>query len=455
MSFISTKNLLIFAGLFFYTDLIFGQTPPEFRIAVDPGHGGFSTEKRDDKWDQVTKSYLEYYGSGMNYGPYEEHAVMMKLGRKLHERLKLTETDEGWAQFTAILKKFSDSENPPRIILHSFLTREDSWDQRFKKTDPDINDPYRLFDFPDRANKNRMKPGRMSIINSLKVNLAVSLHMTPAGRGHPGGMAAVLSPGYDTFDLIRRIHLDEKPVSAITESPWFTKSLWIISDEGWSQYESARADTWVYFRGYRTVKDGSYFWKARNRGLRHNMVTWTYSDPPGWETLAKMKKPGPYSVDYRKFKADGKFWDRERSEAEKWRREGGLAGFGGDNHYASDELLRFLQYRMRSLHSADKKKYDAPGPVQPPYISAYALPEYINAISAYIEVGFLNRDTDRMYMTRDSSEMADALAAGIYSLFAGLPVKHQKFRFEPKGVPLDFAKYEKIPEGNYFRIVSE
>jgi hypothetical protein len=432
-------------------DFLSAESIPEYQVVIDPGHGGYSFKKQDDKWDPVTKKYLDFYTSGMKYGNYEEHYLMMLLAREISKRLQLTSTDEGWNQFKNILKKFTDSDNLPRINLKSVMTRTESWSERYETPPEDVNDPYRLYDFPDRTNNKRIKPGRISFINAAKAHLVLSLHMTPGGRGHPGGMAAVLSPGFQTFDSIRQIQLADKPRSVIEESPWFTQSLWIITDENWSRFESARADAWVYFHGYRSLKDGSGYWKDRNRGLRHNMVTWNYSDPAGWESLARMNQPGPYSLKYKDFQTNGKFWDREKSEAERWRREGGPLGFGGDNHYATDELMRFLQFKMRSLHSIDKKRYPSPGPIQPPYVSAYSLPMYINAVSAYIETGFLDKDTDRLYMLKYRADLADALAAGIYSLFQGLAVKSGNMKFKPKGAPLNFAKYEQIPEGNYFR----
>ncbi len=443
------KFLFIFS--FIPAGLLHGQPVSEYTVVIDPGHGGYGSPRYDDKWDPVTGRYLEPYGSGMRYQQYEEHFVMMKLAREVRKRLELTSTEKGFSEFKKILNEFTDSENLPWISLKTVMTRNESWQERFKETDPGINDPYRLYDFPDRRNKKRIRMGRISYINSVSPHLAVSLHMTPAGRGHPGGMAAVLTPGYDTFDLIRRIHLDQEPVSSIEKSPWFKDSLWIISDSGWSKYESARADTWVYFHGFRSLRSGSGPWLLKNRGIRHNLITWNYRDTAGWEKLFRLNGPGPYSRDYREFQATGKFWDRERSAAERWKREGGPLGFGGDNHYATDELMRFLQFKMRNLNAENSSRYRKPGPIHPPYVSAYSLPNYVNAVTAYIETGFLNRETDRTYMTRDRAAMADALAAGIYSLFTGIKVRSKSFPFEPKGAPLNFSRYEQLPEGNYFR----
>ncbi len=454
----SFRPLLLPALLFFAScgSPAFGA--PVYDVVVDPGHGGAAVSRKDDMWDPVTRQYLNGYNVGMRYGKYHEYRIVLEIGKKTRRYLKLTETDEGWKQFEAILRDFSPQKEFQRIILRSHMTREDNWEDRgVSADDPNVNAPYRHYDFPDPKNPSRMAPGRLSYINSLKPHLVVSIHLNPAGPGQSGGMAAVLAPGYRTFNLMRRITLGLEPPSAYRKLPW--SCCWLRNQRGWSDFQVAMADTWVYFHGYWTNKDHSAPWLEKNRGFRYNMVTWRYADDPGWEKIAAKRGPGPYALKYSEFRPEGRFWDRERSEPEFWRREAAVPGtrirWGGDNHFASDELLRYLQYGLRNL-SPEMRKRSAMGGIVPPFVSTYGLPTYINAISAYLEIAHLNVKRDRRMVLTKQDEIARSLAVGIYSLFAGLELKKSyKGPYRPTGKPLDFKKYETYKDGNYFKIVTD
>jgi hypothetical protein len=331
------------------------------------------------------------------------------------------------------------------------MTRTTNYNGSEPIQDLQTNAPYRLYDYPDK--KGRMQEGRLSFINGKKPHLVLSLHLNPAGRGHPGGMAAVLSPGFKTFDILRKITLGKKSASAFYRLKDWEKG-WLITDNGYSKLEAARADAWVYFHGFRSNKQGTAPLMEKNRGIRHNYVVWRYNDPPGWEEQARAYSPGPYAIKYEEFRPEGKFWEREQSKAEEWRREDGPAGFGGDNNYASDELLRYLQYGIR-LQVPSRRGENDVHPLLHPFVSAYTLPIYVNAICAFLEIGHLNRTTDREIVIGQQDALARSLAAGIYSLFYGLKLRKGYSAIRPRGKALDFKKYENLKEGNYFRIVSD
>jgi len=418
---------------------------------MDPGHGGAIVPRKDDKWDPVTRQYLDFYLSGMMYNQYTEQEIVLDLSKKVRKYLELTRSDDGWLEFEKILRLFSDQKDFERVRFKIDMAREDGWQNRGKPvTDPEVNAPYRMYDYPNPARDMRMEMGRVSYINSKQPYLVLALHLNPAEGTNPGGMGAVLSPGYPTFDLLRRITLGQAPADAFYKLPWADK--WLISDPGFTQFESAKGDAWVYFHGYRMLKNNTP-WLGKNRGIRWNMITWKYSDPPGWEKLAAKAGPGPYAIKYAEWKPEGKFWDRERSPMELWRHEGGPLGYGGDNHYASDELLRFVQMGV-PIQVPERRAPGSMGEIVPPFVSTYGLPTFSNAIIAYLEIGHLNRDRDRTMVLQNSEELARSLAAGIYSLFRGLSVK-KTGKVRPKGAPLNFAKYENAPGGNYFRAVTE
>ncbi len=428
---------------------------PEKRVVIDAGHGGNSPFvkgrlQKSDRWDPLTKQYLSYYAPGMAANGYHEHLVMIALAHRLNRYLNWTTSALTWPRFEALLRQFAEQEQFPRIIIRTKMTRLESWNQRFKEAENrDVNSFYRMFDYPDQ--RGRMRHGRLSLIEQFGPSLVVSLHMTPAGPGHEGGMAAVIAPGFRTLDLIRKIHLGEAAFSEWERSPWRGRFLVIPSESRWSQYEIARADIWGYFHGYRSNRDGTGPNFEQPRGIRHNLISWRYADPPGWIENYDSHAPGPFALNYRQFQPVGKFWQRERQIGESWRREEGPLGYGGDNHYAADELMRFVQYGVRLL-SPEMQTLEAIGPIQPPYASTYTLPIYLNAIVALLEIGYLNRERDRYLVLEHREQVAQSLAVGIYALYCGLKLRTLPTNpFPVKGQPLDFEKYRRLPQGDYFR----
>ena len=460
---IYSKALLLLSAIF-TVSFFCANSPPEYRLIIDPGHGGANIIKngkflKSDRWDPVTRRYISYYLSGMRTKSHSEHLVVLALAKRLDYYLKLTQTSWGWKQFEKILRRFGrpvkDQQNIDpkfkRIILNAKMTRTDSWNMRHNKnSDPEVNAPYRMYDYPDQ--RGRLRMGRLSFINQNRPELVVSLHMTPAGKGNKGGMAAVLSPGYKSYNLIRQIHLGALPMRHWKNSYWNGKILG--TEAGWNQFESMRADAWVYFHGYRSNRRGTQVNFDAPRGIRQNLISWAYKESSQWHKNYNPHQPGSYALNYKDFQAKGLFWQREKGQAEKWRREGGKLLYGGDNHYASDELLRFVQYGVRALRPKMRKKGRI-GKINPPFVSSYALPIYVNAIVAYLEIGFLNRKRDRDLIIGEQDSVAQSLAVGIYSLYRGIKLHSnlentQNNAWLPRAKPLKFERYRNLKGGNYF-----
>ena len=419
----------------------------EHKVIIDPGHGGANiTIKgqiiKSERWDPVTNKYISYYLTGAESGRYKEYLLVLDLAKRVRYYLDLTQTLWGWQKFANLLQKFSEQDHFDRIILRAKLTRQDSWDQHYNKADKlSVNNKYRMYDYPDQ--RGRIRRGRISFINHYKPSLVVSLHMTPAGRGNEGGMAAVLSPGFKSYNLIRQIHLNQKSIRKWKKSFWKGKVL--KTESAWSQYQLMRADSWVYFHGYRTNRSGTQPNYKAARGIRHNLISWAYKEDEHWEKDYKPNEAGPYALSYKDFRPQGKFWDRERSQEEEWRREGGRLGYGGDNHYASDELLRFVQYGVRLLSPKMQLKKKI-GKIHFPFVSSYTLPIYVNAVTAFLEIGYLNRERDRALIMKKREAVAQSLAVGIYSLYSGISLRPLlKNPYTPQSKPLNFEKYK-----NYF-----
>jgi hypothetical protein len=248
---------------------------------------------------------------------------------------------------------------------------------------------------------------------------------------------------------LKNISQNKADPKEFLNSAW---SNWMIFQPKWSPLENAIADAWIYFHGYWTNKKGDKPDLKRFEGYRYNMVTWKYKDDEGWENEVKDVE-GPYALRHELFRPIGRFWDREKSKLEIMRREGGLEGFGGDNHYAGAELLRFVQYGLRLQVNKDLDTYTEPNPILKPFISTYSLPMLINAISAYLELGDIRSEKDIYFLTKKKKKIAVALAVGIYSLFQGLEVKELDFPYIPKGKRIIFEKYVTKTGESYFQDV--
>ena len=111
-------------------------------------------------------------------------------------------------------------------------------------------------------------------------------------------------------------------------------------------------------------------------GYKYNMVDWIYRDDQGWEEAARVKKDySPYSINYETFVEEGRFWDRERSVFEEYRRGSSSTNFGGDNYYATYEIIKYVLYslHLNGIDGKDKK----PGK---PFVSTWSVPLLINAV---------------------------------------------------------------------------
>lgn len=444
---------MIFKFIFLVFSIsIFSGPIKKFKVVVDPGHGGVKVDEvafLGDKFDTINQRFIENYKDGARYKNRTEMEIVLEVGKEVQEILELTKTEKGFKKFQSYIKQFSDTESP-WIEIDSVMTRTDSHKDNKYRAKDDKNAKYRLYDFPDnKTGKNNL--GRISFMNKEKPHLVLSLHINSMNGG-PGasGMGAVIAPPYPVFDLLKKISEGKESRSEFEKLEWKN---WLISKESWNRFENAIGDTWIYFNGYWPTRDGKETDRGAFEGYRYNMITWKYRDSDGWEKRIN-DKTGPYSISHKGFRATGKFWEREKSKLELMRRDGGLEGYGGDNHYASTEILRFIQYGLR-LNQNENDTHHEPSPILRPYISTYSVPTFINAISAYLELGEITSDKDMYFLTKKKRKTAIAIAVGIYSLFHGLEPKKEKIPFLPKGKKIDFDKYIGLTGKSYFEEVVE
>jgi len=195
------------------------------------------------------------------------------------------------------------------------------------------------------------------------------------------------------------------------------------------------SDTATYFTGFRAFTN-------KFIGLRYLMVTWRYNTNSPLSSFIL-------------------FFMRENSIYECYKRSGGPEGYGGDNFYSSQELIRFIRLSLMnnfsSLYGAANAQADELlGKHGEPFISDWAIPLFTNAITAFIEIGYLSNSKDRMLLKNNQDAIAEGIAVGIYSLFAGIEIKKQPNLETPKALPIDFTKYGRNKTSNgYFNLSCE
>jgi hypothetical protein len=152
---------------------------------------------------------------------------------------------------------------------------------------------------------------------------------------------------------------------------------------------------------------------------------------------------------------------------ERRRRGGGLEGHGGDNLYAGQELVRWLRYGLWREIVASEPKLTAPdpkqkgarrlgsglylGPRRKPTAADWAVPLYANAVTAFLELGYMTNRKDFWLLRNKLDAMADALAVGIYSLRVGAKAQPLAGLAEaPRGRPVDWRAYRRQDGSWYF-----
>lgn len=416
---------------------------PVYRVVLNPGHGGINMDpqaKHGDRYDPLSGEFLDPFKYGAKYRGLKEHEVVYNIALKTMKILKYCEPGGDFRKFEKLARQFTGRKFP-RIYLVTFISRKKSISPDVAAKIDDPNAEYRFFDFPD--SKGKIKMGKISRINSLKPHLVVSIHLASQGSRYYWGMSPVIAVPHSVLYRGLRYAQDKERSRSFYKK--FRYRNWCLSKNLKDDWYCYLDDVSFYFTSFHLKEDltpelGDF------RGYRYNMVTWRYRDDPGWEKIAADHVKGTvYSADYNDAVPSGRFWEREKSVFEKYRREGGYYGYGGDNLYAAYELIKFMQYYLHKKGIGSNKLI--PGR---PYIGTWIVPLHMNAISPLFELGYLRRRGDRYILTRKQNEIAVGLAIGIYSLFAGIKVKWSRYRHRPVGRKIDFNKYIMRDGKSYF-----
>lgn len=415
---------------------------PVYRVVLDPGHGGanvFPVAMFGDRYDRISKSYLEVFREGSQGGGFEESVLMYRIAVKVSALLKLTESDSGWETFRAMVSKYSASE-PPRVVIQGFMSRKGTLPRQKLLKLKDPNHDYRLFDFPSG---DETVAGRISVMNRLMPQLVVSFHCAQSAAHDQLGMSSVICAPYSFMAKGLEVLQHKRSDASFFHSSKY--SSWFEERSNRSLYRWFLSDTSMYFLGY-PLNGSDRVNAAKFKGYRYNMVSWPYRDPDGWEKTAASHPAGTrYASSPESFLADGPYWDRERSKFEEFRRDGGPEGFGGDNLYGGNEILRY------TLTALAESGYQHPAlRVAEPFLSVWSVPLYINAISAYVELGYLREPAHQKMFREKLDVVAEGIAVGIYSLLAGTVPKPSSNAFRPKGEKLNLDKYRIDDTKTYF-----
>ncbi|MBN1413200.1 MAG: hypothetical protein JW969_20335 [Spirochaetales bacterium] len=403
-----------------------------FRIVLDPGHGGYFLRpfsKHGDKYDFGTGEYLQAFNIGAVNNNYKESELvygMAVLVKEILDRWNEKPLGEIGAQNNLA---FSDPNQ--KINIEAILIRPPDMKMEEISALEDPNAPYRLYDYPEAGKR---MPGRISRINALKPELVVSLHMRNKYFDNDyGGLAILVPPASFLREIVNASYeFRDKPVApkqyfaGVLSREYLPYLDWFVFERGRSEMDCIAEDIAIYLTGYANKK-GTYVIDLQEyKGFRENMVTWPYQRSETARDLYYINREAPFFI-------------REFSRFEEKRRHGGPEGFGGDNYYATIELLRFIKWRTvtEGLRINYRINYS--------FISLWSLPLHINAISAYLELGCVDSDSDLLLVTKHARSTASFIALGILSLLYGTDVPVE--RDAPRGGRLDWEYY-----GDYFDI---
>ena len=442
--------MLLNRGFFVYiflfnTTLLLSQSSQDIIkpniVVLDPGHGGKNVQPFSlygDKYDKISGKYTDAYRPGAFYKGLWEHEETYKISKLINKILDLTLLSKDHQQFKKILNKYTNQKIEKIYPIKSFLSRNESYFSQYSKIEKDPNAPYRLYDYPDIKTK-EFKKGTITRINDLKPELTVTIHLTRGNVNKYGAMNAVITPSYKTYkqaiDYVQNSKNRNNIKNQFLKSPYKN---WFLT-QGRNNFESFLNDAWIYFTGYWSTTDGLNPSVDEFYGYRYNMFNWAYQDNNEWVNIAR-KHPinTQYTNHLKYFTPIGKYWQREKSIEEEWKRENGYDNFGGDNFYAAQELLRYIRKGFKVIKNEPTNQLPA---IMNPYISTWAIPSYINSISAYLEIGYLDIDKDYNRILNNKNVYAESIAAGIYSLFFALEQKNN-IEDMPKGKSINFKKYK-------------
>ncbi len=425
------------------------SSPPaarEFRLVLDPGHGGRGEQPgltTGDAWDASQGRFLRV----LNFGGAQrlargvritEHEMALDLARRLKATLDLTRSEAGWAEFAKLLETVGVQGPLTRVRFDARLSREDDFRAREARKERDPSKDFRLLDSPESfpaANGQPLHPGRVSRVVETAPDLVIVLHLNDGPGTRERGTNALYVPSPSAFESLRQFALGKGPW---TDELQRIRPHWLARGRARGEKPSMLESAWCYFTGFPPAASGQSADLRHPAGRSWNHVTWAFREPEP----PRLTLEGPFS---------GPFRERERLPAEQRRRGGGPEGVGGDNLYAGQELLRFARLALARDPAAARPPAEVfgatpsldtyLGPRDRPLCAAWTLPLLVNSVTAYLELGYISNFRDRWLLTNKRDRYIAGLAAGIYSLAAGAKVEPLAGVERPRGRAIDWSAY--------------
>lgn len=435
----------LFQIVFTGTKSVSEEKPSEYRVVLDPGHGGLLLQPQTlhgDRYDPLSGKYLSSFRPGAVHAGLRESVLMYSIAEKAEKYLRLTYTRNSFSEFIKIMSKYG-IKPVGHSVIKTYVSRDKSITPDSFNETGDPNGPYRIFDYP--AADGSTAEGRMTYINRMRPQLVISLHCDYSPSPKHQGFAAIILPPFSSFKSGLEHYSKPDRGRFFSDLPR-EADCWLLKTNN-DPFASFVNDSILYFSSYQLNLPEFEIDSNQFLGYKQNMIKWSYSDFPYWKKEA-FQANGPYSRDPRNFTPETRFWKREMSVYENYKRDGGPEGYGGDNNYAASEIIRYMLAALEMRGIKDVYAKD-------PYYSSWLLPVLLNAINAYIEIGYLTDYRFRFILTEKSDAIAEAVAVAAYSLLAETSGKNSGlFINPPKKERINLDKYN-INNTSYFDLVGE
>ncbi len=446
-NFYPVLTVFIVAFIIFITIFIIREVtkPLYIVVAINPNHGGKEAKASQfdgDRYDELTSKFTKDYKEGLYYQNLSEFDLLLNLSKKIYNLFKDTKTKTGWKKFEKILKKYAQSTNIKfkKVVFEPLLTKETNYNYYEKKEEKDINRYFRLMDSPSKSLLKKYHKGILSFIYKYRADIILNFDLNYGGSDSKS-IFSINVPSFYFFEFVKNKIIKSNFSFNLSEIK--NNEYRYIIQHWWGNNQTEKIrnlinDVWIYFTGY--IPKENYIQPDLDKfmGLGYNMFDWDYRDSTRWYKDYDDKDENPhYNSDLRLWKPAGEFWKRERMIVELKRRKDGILSFGGDNLYASEEIIKYIQY---ILATENFYIYSAP-----PVFKYDELSLYTTGISININLGSIYKEETQKLLTKYSNILSEAICVGIYSISAGFNIKTniKKDLSTPVGKPIDFKFYQK------------
>lgn len=412
-------------------------------VAINPNHGGRQAKASHldgERYNELNRRFTVDYEEALYFQGLSEFELLSRLSKNIYNLLRLTQTSSGWEEFEKILKKYSQYPDMElkRVIFEPLLTKETNYKYYEKRGETDINKYFRIMDSPTKSLLKKYHRGILSFLYKYKPDIILSFDLNYKGSDTEK-LFSINVPSYTFFNYIKSIIIQSNFQQLIDtkerEFKYIIKHWW--GNDSQERTKNLLKDTWLYFTGY--LPQNNFLKPDLNKflGLGYNMFDWDFRDSARWYKEYDNKGDNPhYNTDLKLWQASGDFWEREQMEIEKKRREDGKLSYGGDNLYASEEIIKYIQaiFATEDFHI----------PVSEPVFVYDEISLYTTGISININLGSIYKKNTLELLAKYNEKLSRAICVGLYSIAQGYKIDQKLKEISlPVGAPIDFKLYHK------------